>query len=210
MAGARGFDHGIFHDHAGHHDRQRGDPGDERGPQHHTRPDPLGAELIHPRLRRAADHGGAAGRPVRPAHPFRDRAGHLHRRIRVMRLCPGRKPVDRRPHFARGGRGAAYATDARDPHEPVSARATWGSVWNLGRRGRPGHSGRTNTGWRDRHLHRLAVDLFRQCSDRDCRIDCNLCDHSRPAARPPAWLGHRRRDPRDERTVRGDLWSHRR
>src|SRR6267143_1288727 len=130
--------------------------------------------------------------------------------ITAVRLCPGRKPADRGPHPAGRGWRVVDASDARDPHDPVSARATRGGLWNLGRRGGTGHFGRTDPGRRDRHVHRLAVDIFRQRSDRDRRPDRNLRDHPRPSARPSPRLGRGGRNPRDERAVWSDIRADRR
>ena len=97
----------------------------------------------------------------------------------------------------------AILTTLFPPDRRGAAFGIWaGSGW-------PRHPRGADRRRRHRHLHRLALDLLCQRSDRDRRAGGDLRDHPRPAARPPPRMGRRRHLPRDRRPVRGGLRPHR-
>ena len=177
MAGARGLDHGFFHDPARHHDRERGNSRHERGAQHHTRPDPVGAQRVRARVCGAPHHGGATRRSLRPAQPVRDRTVHLHHRLGAVRSGSEPGAAHRRPRPAGSRRRAAHAADAGDPDHDLSAGAARRSVRHLGWRGRARDRRWTDGGRGHHHVHRLALDLLHQRANRHRGPGRHLCTH---------------------------------
>ena len=102
----------LLHDPARHHDREHRDPEHHRRAESRPGPGPLGAERLHPGLRRPAHHGQPSRRPVRAAQPVRGRPRGLHGGLRTLRPGPGRQPAHRRPGPPGRRRRHADAPDA--------------------------------------------------------------------------------------------------
>ena len=159
-------------------------------------------QRLQPELRRAADHGRRARRPLRPPPLLRGRPGAVHRRLGAVRARTRRRLADRRPRRPGRGRRAADAARPGAAERRLPARAPRRGDRDLQRDHRPLRRRGPARRRRGRRGPRLGVDLLAQRADRRGRDPARADAHAREPrarrrARPPRARARDRRRARD-------------